>query len=294
VTRLRELMIEELRRRNFAETTIRSYVHGVEHFSHYFHRRPDQLGPEHIRQYQAMLFSKLKFSPNTVTQRLGALRFFYIKVLKKNWSVAETPYPRKIIRLPEILSPEEVARLIDAAELPFYRILLMTLYGTGARRTEAAHLKVGDIDSHRMVVHIHGGKGNRDRDVMLGQTLLDALRGYWRGLRRKPTEWLFPGNRWHTGSRPITTKVLWDACQHAAERAGLRHRHIHPHTLRHCFATHLLEAGADLRTIQLLLGHRDLEETTIYLHLSSRHLSATASPLDALALREPGGRTPQA
>jgi integrase/recombinase XerD len=294
VTRLRELMIEELRRRNFAETTIRSYVHGVEHFSHYFHRRPDQLGPEHIRQYQAMLFSKLKFSPNTVTQRLGALRFFYIKVLKKNWSVAETPYPRKIIRLPEILSPEEVARLIDAAELPFYRILLMTLYGTGARRTEAAHLKVGDIDSHRMVVHIHGGKGNRDRDVMLSQTLLEALRGYWRGLRRKPTEWLFPGNRWHTGSRPITTRILWDACQHAAERAGLRHRHIHPHTLRHCFATHLLEAGADLRTIQLLLGHRDLEETTIYLHLSSRHLSATASPLDALALREPGGRTPQA
>ena len=287
-------MIEELRRGNFAETTIRSYVHGVEHFSRHFHRRPDQLGPQHIRQYQAMLFSKLKFSPNTVSQRLGALRFFYIKVLKKNWSVAETPYPRKVIRLPEILSPEEVARLIDAAELPFYRILLMTLYGTGARRTEAAHLKVGDIDSRRMVVHIHGGKGNRDRDVMLSQTLLDALRGYWRGLRRKPTEWLFPGNRWHTGSRPITTKVLWDACQHAAERAGLAHRHIHPHTLRHCFATHLLEAGADLRAIQLLLGHRDLEETTIYLHLSSKHLSATASPLDALSLNRSGGRTPLA
>ena len=192
MTHLRQLMIEELRRRNFAENTIRSYVHGVEHFSRYFHRRPDQLGPEHIRQYQAMLFSKLKFSPNTVVQRLGALRFFYIKVLKKNWSVAETPYPRKVIRLPEILSPEEVARLIDAAELPFYRILLMTLYGAGARRMEAAHLKVGDIDSRRMVVHIHGGKGNRDRDVMLSQTLLDALRDYWRGLRRKPTEWLFP------------------------------------------------------------------------------------------------------
>jgi site-specific recombinase XerD len=287
-------MIEELQRRNFAETTIRSYVHGVEHFSRYFHRRPDQLGPEHIRQYQAMLFSKLKFSPNTVTQRLGALRFFYIKVLKKNWSVAETPYPRKVIHLPEILSPEEVARLIDAAELPFYRILLMTLYGTGARRMEAAHLKVGDIDSRRMVVHIHGGKGNRDRDVMLSPALLDALRGYWRGLRRKPTEWLFPGNRWHTGSRPITTKVLWDACQYAAERAGLAHRHIHPHTLRHCFATHLLEAGADLRTIQMLLGHRDLEETTIYLHLSSRHLSATASPLDALTLNGSGGRATQA
>jgi site-specific recombinase XerD len=282
-------MIEELRRRNFAESTIRSYVHGVEHFSRHFHRRPDQLGPEHIRQSQAMLFTKLKFSPNTVIQRLGALRFFYIKVLKKNWSIAETPYPRKVIHLPEILSPEEVARLIDAAELPFYRILLMTLYGTGARRAEVAHLKVGDIDSRRMVVHIHGGKGNRDRDVMLSQKLLDALRAYWRGLRRKPTEWLFPGNRWHSGSRPITTKVVWDACQHAAERAGLVHRCIHPHTLRHCFATHLLEAGADLRTIQMLLGHRDLEETTIYLHLSKRHLSATASPLDALTFSAQGG-----
>jgi site-specific recombinase XerD len=191
VNQLRQLMIEELQRRNFAETTIRSYVHGVEHFSRYFHRRADQLGPEHIRQYQAMLFSKLKFSPNTVGQRLGALRFFYIKVLKKNWSVADTPYPKKIIRLPEILSPEEVGRLIDAAEDPFYRILLMTLYGTGARRIEAAHLKVVDIDSRRMIVHINGGKGNRDRDVMLSPTLLDALRGYWRGLRRKPTEWLF-------------------------------------------------------------------------------------------------------
>ena len=162
MTHLRQLMIEELQRRNFAETTIRSYVHGVEHFSQYFHRSPDQLGPEHIRKYQAMLLSKLKFSPNTVIQRLGALRFFYIKVLKKNWSVTETPYPRKVIHLPQILSPEEVARLIDATDSRFHRAMLMTLYATGARRAEAAHLKVGDIDSRRMVVHIHGGKGNRD------------------------------------------------------------------------------------------------------------------------------------
>jgi site-specific recombinase XerD len=287
-------MIEELQRRNFAETTIRSYVHGVEHFSRYFHRRPDQLGPEHIRHYQAMLFSKLKYSPNTVTLRLASLRFFYIQVLKRSWSIAETPYPKKVIRLPQILTPEEVAQLIDAAELPFYRILLMTMYGTGARRSEVAHLKVGDIDSGRMVIHIHGGKGNRDRDVMLSQKLLGALRQYWRGLRRKPNEWLFPGNRWHTGNQPITTKVLWTACEHAAQRAGLTHRRIYPHLLRHCFATHLLEAGADLRTIQILLGHHDLEETTLYLHLSSRHLSATASPLDALTLGQPGGRAPRA
>jgi site-specific recombinase XerD len=226
-----------------------------------------------------------------VILRLAALRFFYIRVLKRNWSVELTPYPRKVIRLPEILSPEEVARLIDAADSPFHRAMLMTLYATGARRTEAAHLKVGDIDSQRMVVHIHGGKGNRDRDVMLSPKLLDALRDYWRGLRRKRTEWLFPGNAWHTSSRPVTTKVFWTACQSAAEHAGLDKKRIYPHLLRHCFATHLLEAGADLRTIQMLLGHRDLEETTIYLHLSNKHLSATASPLDALSLRKPEGLT---
>jgi integrase/recombinase XerD len=291
VTHLRQIMLEELRRRNFAETTIRSYLHGVEHFSRYFHRPPDQLGPEHIRQYQAMLFTELKFSPNTVTLRLAALRFFYIHVLKKNWSIAETPYPKKVFHLPEILSQEEVARLIDAAEFPFHRILLMTLYATGARRAEVAHLKIRDIDSQRMVVHIRGGKGRKDRDVMLSPKLLEALRVYWRGLRRKPTNWLFPGNRWHTASDPVSTKVLWTACQRAAQRAGLEDKHIHPHTLRHCFATHLLEAGADLRTIQMLLGHRDLEETTIYLHLSRRHLSATCSPLDALTIRGQGEQT---
>jgi site-specific recombinase XerD len=222
------------------------------------------------------------------------LRFFYVQVLKRGWSVAETPYPKKVLHLPEILSQEEVARLIDAAEFPFHRILLMTLYATGARRAEVAHLKIRDIDSQRMVIHIRGGKGRKDRDIMLSPKLLDALRVYWRGLKRKPTDWLFPGNRWHTASHPVSTKVLWHACQQAAERAGLEHKHIHPHTLRHCFATHLLEAGADLRTIQMLLGHRDLEETTIYLHLSRRHLSATGSPLDALPIRGEGEPTQSA
>jgi integrase/recombinase XerD len=290
VNQLRQLMLEELHRRNFAYGTIRTYLHGVEHFSRCFHRRPDQLGPEEIRKYQAALFTTFRFSPNTVILRLAALRFFYIHVLKRGWSIAETPYPMKVRHLPAILSQEEVARLIDAADSPFHRILLMTLYATGARRAEAAHLKIGDIDSRRMVVHIRCGKGGKDRDVMLSSRLLDELRAYWRGLRRKPKEWLFPGNRWHTASYPVTTKVLWTACQIAAERAGLEHRHIHPHTLRRCFATHLLEAGADLRTIQILLGHRDLEVTTVYLHLSQRHLSATASPLDALTFSRQGGR----
>jgi site-specific recombinase XerD len=135
-----------------------------------------------------------------------------------------------------------------------------------------------------MVIHIRDGKGRQDRDVMLSSTLLEALRDYWRGLKRKPTCWLFPGGRWHTAPHPITPKVAWLACQKAAHRAGLQNR-VHPHTLRHCFATHLLENGADLRTIQLLLGHRDLKETTLYLHLSQRHLHATASPLDSLKLK---------
>jgi site-specific recombinase XerD len=182
-----------------------------------------------------------------------------------------------------ILSQEEVAQLIDGADTPFHRMLLMTAYATGLRRAELAHLKVSDIDSQRMVIHVQGGKGRKDRDVMLSPKLLDALRAYWRGLRRRPTVWLFPGNNWHTADHPITTKVVWSACREAAKRAGIT-KPVHPHTLRHCFATHLLEAGADLRTIQVLLGHRDLEETTIYLHLSQKHLGETASPLDALAL----------
>ncbi len=284
MTHLRKIMLEELHRRNYAQTTIDCYVRTVEHFSRYFQRSPEQLGPQHIREYQAALFKKWKLAPNTVNQRLAALRFFYIQTLKRAWSVAETPYPKKVLKLPIILSQEEVARLIDAALTPFHRIVLMKLYATGVRRAELARLKISDIDSQRMVIHIQGGKGRQDRDVMLSPKLLDALREYWRGLKRKPSQWLFPGGLSHTADHPITSKTVYHACRQAARRAGLQDKNIHPHTLRHCFATHLLEDGADLRTIQLLLGHHDLEETTIYLHLSKRHLSATASPLDSLAL----------
>jgi integrase/recombinase XerD len=286
VTHLRKMMLEELQRRNYSENTTRCYLRTVEDFARRFRCSPDRLGPEHIREYQAELFKKWKLSPSTVTQRLAALRFFYIKTLKKAWSIAETPYPKQVFHLPTILSQEEVARLIDAARTPYHRTLLMTLYGTGVRRSELTHLKVRDIDSQRMVIHVQGGKGRKDRDVMLSPKLLEGLREHWRQLKRKPSLWLFPGNRRHTGDTPITTKVVWYVCQQAAQRAGIQ-KTVHPHTLRHCFATHLLEAGADLRTIQMLLGHRDLEETTIYLHLSERHLSATASPLDLLKRKDP-------
>ena len=176
MTHQRQIMLEELLRRNYAESTIHTYIHTVEHFSRHFHRSPDQLGPAEIRQYQAALFTRWKLAPNTVTQRLAALRFFYVQVLKRGWSVAETPYPKKVLHLPQVLSQEEVTRLIDAAAFPFHRILLMTLYATGARRAEVAHLKISDIDSQRMVIHIRGGKGRKDRDVMLSPKLLDALR----------------------------------------------------------------------------------------------------------------------
>jgi site-specific recombinase XerD len=165
-----------------------------------------------------------------------------------------------------------------------HRTLLMTLYATGLRRAELARLKVTDVDSRRMVVHVQGGKGRKDRDVMLSPKLLGELRQHWHRLKRKPSQWLFPGNRHHNSDRPITTKVVWNACRNAAKRAGIKKR-LHPHTMRHCFATHLLEAGADLRSIQMLLGHSDLEQTTVYLHISERHLNATASPLDSLSLK---------
>jgi integrase/recombinase XerD len=232
MTHLRKMMLEELERRNYAQTTIHSYLRAVAEFSLHFHRPPNQLGPDHIRQYQAHLLGRRKLAPSTVTQRLAALRFFYIKTLRKPWSIAETPYPKKVQRLPIILSAEEVAQLIDSALTPFHHIVLMTLYATGVRRAELTRLKITDIDSRRMIIHIQGGKGRKDRDVMLSPTLLKALREYWRGLRRKPTDWLFPGGRWHTANHPITPKVVWNACQKAAQRAGI-HKKIHPHTLRH-------------------------------------------------------------
>ena len=282
MTHLRKMMLEELQLRNYAQNTIRHYVRTVEDFARRFNCSPDRLGPRHVREYQAELFRKGK-SSGTVRQRLAALRFFYVKTLRRAWSVADTPYPKKTHRLPTVLSREEVAQLLHAARTPSERILLMSLYATGARRSELTHLKVSDIDSQRMVLHIRGGKGRKDRDVMLSPKLLVALRAHWRLYHRKSSTWLFPSN--YRKDRPIDTKTVWHACQKSAKRAGLQ-KSVHPHTLRHCFATHLYEAGTDLRTLQILLGHEDLKDTLIYVHLSTPHLNATASPLDSLALND--------
>jgi len=276
-------MLEELQLRNYAQDTIRHYLRAVEDFARRFRCSPDHLGPRHIREYQAELFQKRKLSANSVGQHLAALRFFYIKTLRRAWSLADTPYPKKTRSLPTILSREEVTQLIDAARTPGERILLMTLYATGVRRSELTHLKIGDIDSQRMVVHIRGGKGRKDRDVMLSPKLLTALRTHWRFYHRKSSTWLFPSN--YRKDRPIDTKTVWYACQKAAKRAGIQ-KHVHPHTLRHCFATHLYEAGTDLRAIQVLLGHEDLKDTLLYVHLAIQRLNATASPLDSLSMND--------
>jgi integrase/recombinase XerD len=281
MTHLRKITIEELVRRNYSDSARECYIRTINEFALYFDCPPDKLGLEHIRIYQAHLFSGRKLSPNTVNQRLAALRFFFVKTLHRPWNTSETPYPKRVISLPKIMSPEEVGLLIESAILPFHRVILMTLYATGVRRAELANLRVSDIDSKRMVVRIQGGKGLKDREVMLSKVLIEALREHW--LRYQPKEWLFPGGNNHTYSKPITTKVAWQACRQAAKRCGLEKK-VHPHVLRHCFATHLLDDGTDLRTIQLLLGHSSLEQTARYLHVSKRHLSAAVSPLDSLSL----------
>jgi integrase/recombinase XerD len=284
VTRLRKMMLDELQRRNYAETTVEAYIHALEEFARYFHRPPDQLGPDHIRQFQIYLLRERKLAANTVKQRVAAVRFFFVRTLKRPYLREDIPYPKAPRRLPVVLSQEEVARLIDAASNLSHRAMLMTLYSTGLRRAEMVRLKVSDIDSQRMVIHVHQGKGSKDRDVPLSPKLLETLREYWRW--RKPMTYLFPAgppNRDKSG--PLTPKAVWHACRKAAERAGIQ-KPLSPHTLRHSYATHLLEAGADLRTIQLLLGHTDIKHTTVYLHLSQRHLHAVANPLDALAVSD--------
>jgi integrase/recombinase XerD len=284
VTQLRKAMLEELQRRNLSPITTRIYLHAVEEFARYFKKSPDQLGPEHIRQYQAHLFTERKLGAIAVTQQLSALRFLFQRTLKRPWMLEGMVSPKRPIRLPEVLSRDEVGRLIECAASPLHRIWLLTLYATGMRREELVHLKIGDIDSARMLIHVRQGKGRKDRAVVLSPRLLDELRDYWRRADPKPRTYLFPGRGPHQSvDVPLLSKSVFNAVRQAAKRAGLD-KQVHPHTLRHSFATHLLESGADLHTIQLLLGHADLSTTSRYLHLSERHLRAAASPLDSLTL----------
>ncbi len=282
MTRLRKIMLEELQRRNYSAITTRNYLRVVADFAKYFGKSPDKLGPNELRTYQAYLLQDRKLTPGTVVNRVAALRFFFVKTLKRHQFREFLPYPQDRRRLPAVLSREEVSRLINAAGTLFRRTLLMTLYGTGMRRAELARLKVSDIDSQRMIIRVVAGKGGKDRDLPLSPALLEVLREYWSC--RKPRLYLFPARNCRRRlDQPISDKTVWIACSEAARRAGISKR-ITPHTLRHSWATHLLEGGTDLRTIQVLLGHGDLETTAQYLHLSQRHLQAVTNPLDSLSL----------
>src|ERR1700686_4882690 len=247
------MMLEELQRRNYAKSTVKAYLRIIQEFASHFHQRPDKLGPQHLREYQAYLFQEKKLDAGTVQQHVAALRFFYVKTLKRRYLLEDIPRPKRYRKLPEVLSPEEVAQLIDSTSNLFHRTMLMTLYSTGIRRAELCRLQVGDIDSQRKLLHIRAGKGGRDHDVPLPPKLLETLREYWRWM--KPKIYLFPGTikNWRADV-PISDKIPWHACRQAAQRAGIT-KHVSPHTLRHSWATHLLEAGADIRTIQVLLGH---------------------------------------
>jgi site-specific recombinase XerD len=278
VSLLRQRMIEDMRVRNFAPNTQESYLSQVSLFARHFAKSPEQLGPEEIRAYQIYLAEERKLSVGTRIVAVSALRFFYAVTLQRDWTVQLIPTPKKDHRLPVILSPQEVLQLLQAAPSFPHHVIFSTMYGTGMRVSEALHLRAADIDSQRMMIRIELSKGHKGRDVQLSPKLLELLRCYWRKVR--PGEWMFPGE---IPDHPLTRAAVGDAVAQASQRAGLK-KHTSPHSFRHAYAVHLLEAGTDVRRIQLLLGHRSLSTTARYLRLATTTVCATTSPLDLLPL----------
>jgi integrase/recombinase XerD len=276
MTPLRKRMLEDLQIRNYAPTTVAAYIRSVAEFAKHFGKSPDLLGPEQIREYQLYLIKEKEVSLSFYIQAVCALRFFYSNTLHLSVSVDRIPLPRYEKKLPVILSPAEVKLLLEAPKDLAYRTIFSTMYAAGTRISEVAQLHVPDIDSGRGVIWVRGGKGRKDRQVLLPPKLLELLRVYFRW--KRPKEWLFPGGK---PGAPISRESIFRACKEAAERAGIS-KSVHPHSLRHAFATHLLEAGVDLRTIQILLGHAKLETTARYLHVANTKVRATTSPLELL------------
>ena len=277
MTLLRQRMLEDMQIRNFSQNTQRSYLQQISLFARHFRRSPDGLGPENIRAYQLYLTKEKKLAPGSILIATSALRFLYTVTMKRPWDMEEVlPMPKKPQTLPVILSPEEVRQFLSCVFRRKARTALTVCYATGLRVSEAIALKPIDIDSQRMTIRVTQGKGQKDRDVMLSEQLLTILRDWYRFAR--PTEWLFPGVI--PGSH-ITRSGIENACTLAHERSGLS-KPVTPHSLRHAFACHLLEYGTDLRTIQLLLGHRSLSTTARYLRLATSKVCATRSPLDLL------------
>jgi site-specific recombinase XerD len=269
-------MIEDLRIRNYSPRTIETYVGCVASFSRYFGKSPDRLRPEDIRTYQVYLVEKKKASWSLFNQTVCGLRFFYQVTLGRNWVINHIPYPRRERRLPDVLSRDELAIFFRALKNEKHRTILMTMYAAGLRLSEVLGLHVQDIDSGRLQLRIRQGKGKKDRYALLPLTLLEILRKYWKQYRPKP--WLFPGKK---PDQPLSPSAVQRVCGKARRNAGIQKR-VMTHTMRHCFATHLLEAGVDLKTIQVLLGHSSLNTTSRYLHLAQSALQSKTGPLDLL------------
>jgi integrase/recombinase XerD len=275
MTKLRQRMIEDMQVRNLALNTQRVYLGQVSQFARHFNKSPEQLGPEEIRAYQIYLTNERKLDPSSVLVAIAALRFLYKVSLKREWSFDEAiPAPKKPQRLPVVLSPEEVLQFLGVVGSTKHRTILTTCYAAGLRISEAVRLKPTDIDSQRMVIRVEQGKGQKDRYVMLSPQLLEALRAYWRAAR--PKVWLFEGD---IAGKPIDRGSVAQACQ-KARRLSHINKPVTPHSLRHAFAVHLLESGTDVRTIQLLLGHRSLTTTARYLRIATTKVCSTSSPLD--------------
>ena len=277
----RRRMIEDMTVRGFAPATQQGYIRAVKDFTAFLGRPPDQAGVEDLRRYQLHMRSE-GASPTTMNAAVSALRFFFAVTLGRNTASAGMTTVREPRKLPLILSPDEVARLLDAAPGLKYRAALSVGYGAGLRASEVVSLKVSDIDSERMVIRVEQGKGRKDRYAMLSEPLLDLLRAWWRAGRERgvmlPGGWLFPGQN---PVNPLTTRQLRRAFHGAREAAGIDKR-VSLHSLRHCFATHLLEQKVDIRVIQVLLGHKKLDTTARYSQVASTTLHAVKSPLEHL------------
>ena len=277
MTPLRRRMTEDMQVRNFSPHTQNSYVQQVSLFARHFSKSPEELGPDEIRSYQVYLTNERKLAPSSILIAIAALRFLYKVTLHKDWSLEEIiPAPKRPQKLPIVLSPEEVLQFLSCLQSIKHRTILTICYAAGLRISEAISLKVADIDSKRMVIRIERGKGQKDRYVMLSPKLLEVLRAWWPV--DKPKHWLFPGDR---VGRHVTKDSVELACQKARQRCGIS-KPITPHSLRHSFATHLVESGTDVRTIQLLLGHRSLATTARYLRIATSKVCSTKSPLDLL------------
>lgn len=278
MTPLRQRMIEDLKLRNLSPHTEEAYVRAVAKLAQHYGKSPELLDQAQVRAYLVRL-AEQRVSPSLFNQVRCALRFFYSITLGRDWVLNGIVCAKTGKPLPVVLSHDEVTQFFKAVRHPKYRALLMTAYGAGLRVSELVALRLEDIDSRRMVIRVRQGKGKKDRYVMLSPKLLAELREYWKIAR--PTTWLFPGRR--TG-RPLSRHLVSIACRRAARRAGIK-KNVTAHTLRHCFATHLLDAGTDIRTIQALLGHRSLRTTALYTYVSMEKIVATVSPLDLLDAR---------